>query len=104
MLRLPLLDHNFASLLRSKVRLWHLVGKLLTSADPSKPTYLRVARTGQEVSVSYSFDGKEWSAPYAHRKYEFPDEVTVGVFLAQSTYQVADATFAEFVLEKSAKK
>ena len=79
-------------------------GNSLSRADPNKPTYLRVTRKEKVVSVSYSFDGKEWSVPYAHRKYEFPDEVTVGVFLAHSTHQIADATFAEYTIEKPAKK
>jgi hypothetical protein len=79
-------------------------GNSLSQVEPNKPSYLRLARKDKEVSVSYSFDGKEWSVPYAHRKYEFPDEVTVGVFLAHSTHQVADATFADFTIEKPAKK
>ena len=78
-------------------------GNSLSAVDANKSTYLRIARKAKEVSVSYSFDGREWSVPYAHRKYEFPDEVTVGVFLAHSTHQGADATFADFTVEQPKK-
>ncbi len=78
-------------------------GNRLADSDPAKPVSLRIARKEKVVSVSYSFDDKEWSVPYAHRKYEFPDEVTVGVFLSHTTHQIADATFADFTIEKPAK-
>ena len=76
-------------------------GSMLKGAPDGKSTHLRVARTGKAVGVSYSFDGKEWSAPYTPRKeMDFPDEVTVGVFLSHSTYQTLDATFDAFTVEK----
>ena len=77
-------------------------GSMLKETQDGKSTHLRVIRKGKAVTVSYSFDGKEWSEPYAERKeMEFPDEVTVGVFLTHSTYQTLDATFDAFTVEKS---
>src|SRR5262249_30980070 len=62
-------------------------GSQLKNAEPGKSTYLRLVRKGKDVNVSYSFDGKQWSAPFNPRRaLEFPDEVTVGVYLAQTTY------------------
>ena len=76
-------------------------GSMLKETQDGKSTHLRVIRKGKAVTVSYSFDGKEWSAPYAERKeMDFPDEVTVGVFLFHSTYQTLDATFDAFTVEK----
>jgi hypothetical protein len=75
-------------------------GNSLKAAETGKSTYLRVTRKEKAVSVSYSFDGKEWSAPYTPRKdLDFPDEVTVGVFLAHSTFQTLAATFDRFTVE-----
>ncbi len=80
-------------------------GSTLKAAEDGKSTHLRVARKDKVVTVSYSFDGKEWSAPYTPRKeMDFPDEVTVGVFLAHSTYQTLDATFDAFTVEKPKEK
>ena len=76
-------------------------GSMLKETQAGKSTHLRVTRKGKAVTVSYSFDGKEWSEPYTERKeMEFPDEVTVGVFLSHSTYQTLDATFDAFTVEK----
>lgn len=75
-------------------------GNSLKAAEAGKSTHLRVTRKEKAVSVSYSFDGKEWSAPYTPRKdLDFPDEVTVGVFFAHSTYQALAATFDRFTVE-----
>jgi hypothetical protein len=75
-------------------------GSSLKPAEAGKSTHLRVARKGKVVTVSSSFDGKEWSEPYTPRQgLAFPDEVTVGVFLAHSTYQVVDATLDGFTVE-----
>jgi len=75
-------------------------GSSLKTAEAGKSTHLRVTRKGKGVSVSYSFDGKEWSAPHAPRQeLDFPGEVTVGVFLAHSTYQTLAATFDRFAVE-----
>ena len=80
-------------------------GNQLKTAEAGKSTYLRLARTDKTLTVSYSFDGKEWSAPYTPRKeMDFPDEVTVGVFLSHSTYQTLDATFDAFTVEKPKEK
>ena len=76
-------------------------GSMLKATEDGKSTHLRVARKDKVVTVSYSFDGKEWSAPYTERKeMDFPDEVTVGVFLSHSTHQTLDATFDAFTVEK----
>lgn len=75
-------------------------GSSLKAAEAGKSTHLRLTRKEKVVSVSYSFDGKEWSAPYTPRKdLDFPDEVTVGVFLAHSTFQTLAATFDRFAVE-----
>ena len=77
------------------------VGSTLAQVPAGKSTHLRVARKDKAVSVSYSFDGKEWSAPYAPRQgLDFSDEVTVGVFFAHSTHQIAAATFEALSVEK----
>lgn len=80
-------------------------GRSMGAVEANRSTYLRVTRVGKTVSVSHSADGKEWSEPHTPRKApEFPDEVTVGVFLDHSTHQIADATFDEFRVGKPAKK
>jgi hypothetical protein len=76
-------------------------GSMLKNAEAGKSTHLRLSRKGKAVSVSYSFDGKEWSAPYTPRQaLAFPDEVTVGVFFSHSTYQILHASFDGFTVEK----
>jgi hypothetical protein len=76
-------------------------GSQLKNAEDGKSTWLRVTRKDKAVAVSYSFDGKEWSVPHTPRKeLDFPEEVTVGVFLAHSTYQTLGATFDTFTIEK----
>jgi hypothetical protein len=80
-------------------------GSSLKQAESGKSTYLRVTRKGKTVTVSYSFDGKDWSAPYSPRQeLAFPDEVTVGVFFAHTTYQVLEATFDGLTVEKPKEK
>ncbi len=79
-------------------------GSTLAKADANKPTYLRITRKEKTVSVSYSFDGKEWSVPFTPRQeLDFSDELTVGVFVSHSTHQIVEATFAEFTIQKPAK-
>lgn len=76
-------------------------GSQLKAAEDGKSVYLRAARKGAALTVSYSFDGKTWSAPHTPRQeMEFPEEVTVGAFFAQSTYQTLGATFDKFTVEK----
>jgi hypothetical protein len=76
-------------------------GSSLKNAEDGRSTWLRVARKEKVVSVSYSFDGTEWSEPLVPRQgLDFPDEVTVGVFFAHSTYQALAATFDAFTVEK----
>lgn len=66
-----------------------------------KSARLRVARKDKTVTISHSFDGKEWSAPLVPRQgLDFPDEVTVGVFLAHSTHQSAAAAFDPLTVEQ----
>ena len=76
-------------------------GSTLAQVPAGKSTHLRVTRKDKTVSVSYSFDGKQWSAPYTPRQgLDFSDEVTVGVFFAHSTHQIAAATFEALSVEK----
>ena len=76
-------------------------GNQLKAAEAGKSTHLRLARTDKALTVSYCFDGKEWTVPFNPRQaLAFPDEVTVGVFLSHSTYQTLDATFDAFTVEK----
>jgi hypothetical protein len=80
-------------------------GSMLKNAEPGKSTYLRIIRKEKVVTVSYSFDGEEWSTPYNPRQtLDFPDEVTVGAFFSHSTYQLLDATFDGFTIEKGQAK
>lgn len=75
----------------------------IKQAEDGKSTYLRLARKGDAVTVSYSFDGEKWSAPsnpFRNINMGIPDEVTVGVFYSHSTYQFAHATFDGFTLGK----
>lgn len=76
-------------------------GSGLKQAEGGKSPRLRIIRKGKDVTVSYSFDGKEWSQPLnPGQELEFPDEVTVGVFFGHSTYQIAAATFGDFTITK----
>ena len=76
-------------------------GSGLKATEAGKSIYLRLIRKDNVVSALYSFDGKEWSRPFTPRqKLDFPDGVTVGVFLTHSTHQVVDATFDGFSVEK----
>ncbi len=80
-------------------------GSQLKNVDPGKTTYLRITRKEKAVSVSSSSDGKEWSKPFTPgQALDFPDEVTVGVYLAQSTFQFAHATFDGLTVEKLPEK
>jgi hypothetical protein len=89
------------------------MGSSLESVKAGQSPRLRIVRKGKVVTVSSSFDGKEWSKPARPGENSikpkigpelgFPDEVTVGVFFAQSTHQNASATFEDFRIETSAK-
>ena len=62
--------------------------------EPGKSLYLKLVRKGNAVTVCHSTDGEKWSNPFNPRQtVEFPDEVTVGVFVAHGTYQPVEATF-----------
>lgn len=76
-------------------------GSSRTQVPAGKSTYLRIARKGKAVTISHSFDGKEWTAPITpNQGLDFPDDVTVGVFFAHSTYQSAAATFDPLTVTK----
>ena len=83
---------------------WFPGGGSGTSHKPvpaGKTVHLRVARKGEAVTVSHSLDGKEWAPAFAPpREMKFPDEVTVGVFFAHSTHQIAAATFGPLTVGK----
>ncbi len=76
-------------------------GNSLVQVPPGKSVYLRITRQEKVITVSHSFDGKEWSKPFNPRRaLDFSDEVTVGVFFSHSTHQFATATFDNFTIEK----
>ena len=71
--------------------------------ENGKSTYVRLTRKGKEILMSHSSDGTKWSVPnnpFKNIDMGFPDEVTVGVFFAHSTYQFAHATFDGFTITK----
>ena len=79
----------------------------LQGVEDGKSTYLRLIRKDKVLAMSYSGDGEKWSVPnnpFANIEMSIPDEVTVGVFLAHSTYQISHATFDGFTVEKPKEK
>ena len=79
-------------------------GSQIANMDPAKSTHLKIIRKDNVVSVSHSTDGENWSNPFTPRQtLEFPEEVTVGVFVSHSTYQIAEATFTDFTIKQSRK-
>jgi hypothetical protein len=76
-------------------------GTAVEDVPVGKSTYLRVTRQGKHATTSYGFDGKTWSEPRGPAEdQELLDEVTVGVFFGQSTYQSLSADFHAFTIEK----
>jgi hypothetical protein len=75
-------------------------GRHIAHLEPLKPLYLRIVREGKTVSDYYSADGHEWTPTNWKRGLELPDEVTVGVYFAHTTHQVAEAMFSDFTIEK----
>jgi len=76
-------------------------GNPLKPAAPGKSTWLRISRKGTAVTVSCSFDGEEWSKPQTPTPApKLPDEVTVGVYLSQTTEQPVHATFDALTVGK----
>jgi hypothetical protein len=75
-------------------------GRHIAHLEPLKPLYLRMVREGKAVTDYYSADGHDWTPTNWQRGLELPDEVTVGVYFAHTTHQVADATFSDFTVEK----
>ncbi len=81
-------------------------GSMQTVAD-GKSTYLRLIRKDKALAMSYSADGEKWSVPnnpFGNIEMSIPDELTVGVFLSHSTYQISHATFDGFTIEKPKEK
>ncbi len=79
----------------------------LQEVEDGKSTYLRLIRKDKALAMSYSGDGAKWSVPnnpFGNIEMSIPDEVTVGVFLAHSTYQISHATFDAFTVEKPKEK
>jgi hypothetical protein len=75
-------------------------GHHITHIDPTKPLYLRITRKEKVVSDYYSIDGKTWTPTKWRREIELPNEVTVGIYFAHTTHQIADATFSEYTISK----
>ena len=79
----------------------------LQGVEDGKSTYLRLIRKDKALAMSHSADGEKWSVPnnpFGNIEMSIPDEVTVGVFLAHSTYQISHATFDGFTIEKPKEK
>ena len=81
----------------------HGRGRPYGPVDLKKPLYFRIARKEQVVTAAHGTDGTTWVDAVLSVKPDFPDEVTVGVFFAHTTHQVADATFSDFAVEKPPK-
>ncbi|MDY3562650.1 DUF1349 domain-containing protein [Gemmata sp. JC673] len=74
-------------------------GTSLKEVEQGQTVYFEVTRKDKTVTVSYSFDGKDWAAPQAFgEKLDFPDEVTVSVYLSHCTCQKLHATFDGFTI------
>lgn len=78
----------------------HGRGRPYGTVDLKKPLYLRLARVEKVITAAHSTDGKEWTGAVLPVKPELPDEVTVGVYFAHTTHQIAEATFSDFTVEK----
>ena len=80
-------------------------GSQIANVSPGMSIYLKITRKGNDIAVSHSPDGEKWSAPFSPRQeLHFPEEVTAGVFVSHGTYQIVEATFADFKLEREKKK
>jgi hypothetical protein len=78
-------------------------GRHIEHAKPPTPLFLRITRQTKTLTLSHSFDGKEWGVsqvPAEFQPFELPDEVTLSIYLAHSTHQVMDAVFTDFTIEK----
>jgi hypothetical protein len=76
-------------------------GSQVGNVEAGKSTHLKIVRKGNAVTVSHGTDGETWSTPFNPRQaVEFPDEVTVGVFVSHGTHQTVEATFADFEIKK----
>lgn len=75
----------------------------LKPIEEGKSPEFRITRNGNKVSTSYRFGAGQWSEPHTPRvKQDFPNEVTIGVYLFHSTYQIMQATFDKLTVEKLA--
>ena len=75
----------------------------MQAVEDGKSTYLRLIRRDKALTMSHSADGATWSVPnnpFGNLDMSIPDEVTVGVFLSHSTYQISHATFDGLTVEK----
>jgi hypothetical protein len=79
-------------------------GASVTGAEPGASNYVRITRTKKVVTVAYSVDGEKWSEPVTvglPGGFNFPDEVSVGVFFEHNTHQEgAGATFERLTVTK----
>lgn len=74
-------------------------GSNLKDVERGQAVHLQVTRKEKALTVSYSLDGKEWFGPYTFpEKLDFPDEVTVAVYLTHGTRQALHATFDGFTV------
>jgi hypothetical protein len=76
----------------------------LTGDEPGLSNSLRVTRKKQVITVAYSVDGEKWSETVVVKPpdgFDFPDEVSVGLFFEHNTHQEAPgATFDKFTVTK----
>jgi hypothetical protein len=86
------------------VSAWFTDGSIVSLLDPvedGKSPEFRITRKDKKVSVTHRFGDGVWLPPHVPRvKQEFPDEVTVGVYLSHSTHQSLHATFDRFTVRK----
>lgn len=65
---------------------------------------VRLVRTGENLTAAYSLDAKDWDGPYnCPKEAKLPDEVTVGLFVSQTTRQKLRAEFEKFTVTPAKK-
>jgi len=67
------------------------------AADPQGLMYLRLTRSGKEVSTSYSRDGKKWNE-WTKREVAFGKSFNVGVWAFNDTGAAVEVVFEKFSL------
>jgi hypothetical protein len=77
-------------------------GMSIGNAPLKIPIWVRLARRAGVLPVSWGADGMEW---FRQRpmKAPLPDEVTVGLFVAQTTEQTCQAEFEDYTVEAPPK-